>query len=96
MQPNPTPKVNCRYGAPLGRRGSLATVEPEGKVSLQRVRLDNGGYDAGGAYWGHGAPLYCAMDEGGAFTSYFRAHSREAAKDQLRNDYPDAQFSFYR
>ena len=28
------------------------------KVYLQRVRLNNGGYDSTGSYWGTGAPLY--------------------------------------
>lgn len=52
--------VNCQYGAPMGRRtfpnpGDLAPRT----VRLFRVRLDAGGYDDGGAYWGAG-PLYCA------------------------------------
>jgi hypothetical protein len=28
------------------------------------VPIDSGGYDPGGAYWGHGAPLYCVEGDG--------------------------------
>lgn len=78
-------EVNSTYGAPMGRReyrnpGDLAPRT----VRLFRVRLDSGGYDDGGAYWGHGDPLYCATltDEAqasGEFNDYrefTRARSR--------------------
>lgn len=32
-------------------------------LSVTRVRLDSGGYDKGGAYWGVGSPLYRCMSE---------------------------------
>lgn len=70
-------KVNCGYGAPMGRSES-----PLGQglrsVRVFRVRINSGGYDDGGAYWGIGQPLYCAVcDEGGR--QFVRANSRLAA-----------------
>jgi hypothetical protein len=52
---NPTPAVNCQYGAPMGRSSdhlSGLIVEPQEKVTLRRIRINSGGYDSGGAYWG--------------------------------------------
>ena len=54
-----------------------------GRVTLRRVPINAGGYDAGGAYWGLGAPLYWAAQENGA-SLYLRAGSREGAKGKLR------------
>lgn len=61
-------RVSCRYGAPMGRFsvGNLDTSPRS--VRLFRVRLDNGGYDDGGAYWGLrpiGQSLWCAIDRDG-------------------------------
>jgi hypothetical protein len=70
-----------QYGADMGRGGSRL---PEGtRVHLQRVPIDRGGYDPGGAYWGIGAPLFCASsDEDGDM--YFRAADRKAALARIR------------
>ena len=90
---NPTPPVSCRYGAPLGRMsGPFRRLDPDaGLLYLRRVRLDAGGYDPGGAYWGHGAPLFVAMDQAGE-TAFFRARSRGAAKAELAEAVPGARF----
>lgn len=73
--------VSAKYGAPLGRAASgIGTLR--GKVSVRRVRLDSGGYDRGGAYWGIGEPLFYAYDSGEG-SAYFRAPSREAALKRL-------------
>lgn len=72
-------KVSCKYGAPMGRPSDSSL---SGKVRLSRVRLDNGGYDSGGAYWGLGEPLWWAEDHDGN-ERFFRAPTREAAKAQL-------------
>tara|TARA_R110002072_G_scaffold63430_3_gene157834 strand:+ start:3534 stop:3767 length:234 start_codon:yes stop_codon:yes gene_type:complete len=43
----------------------------EGPGTIHAVLLEDGGYDSGGAYWGLGTPLWCAVTpEGRAF---FRA-----------------------
>lgn len=84
MRHNPAPDVSSRYGSPMGRASAatqdLDTTHP---LFLVRIRLNSGGYDAGGAYWGVGLPLYCANDHTGAAT-YFRARGRDAAKAHLR------------
>lgn len=72
------PKLNCKYGAPMGRRSTPLT----GKCRLQKVPLDSGGYDSGGAYWGFGQTLWVAQDENGN-QCFVRANSREQAKREL-------------
>lgn len=60
-------KAYSQYGADRGRPSFLpedraATV----KLRLVRLRLDSGGYDSGGAYWGlrqRGQRLYWAESE---------------------------------
>lgn len=99
------PNVGGPYGAPMGRR-SYHTGKPDSeqpfKFSLQHVRLDRGGYDSGGAYWGIGRPLYVAVAdslwveaeqrdaEGPEF--YFRADDRDSAKAEVIARYPNAKF----
>lgn len=63
----------------------------KGKVTLQRIRLNNGGYDDMGRYYGTGAPLYYYANEEfsehvGNFLcdGYFRASDRAAAKAHVR------------
>lgn len=75
--------VNCTYGAPMGRHsdGFIETDEPN-FIRLFRVNLDSGGYDDGGAYWGHGEPLYCAIDNDGS-RQFVRATHREKAAFML-------------
>jgi hypothetical protein len=83
MQTEPfNERVGSRYGAPMGRASRTPWDGDEGvKLRLAQVPLNSGGYDAGGAYWGHGTPLYCAWDAapGGRFLAYVRASSRAAA-----------------
>jgi hypothetical protein len=60
----------------MGRAESPPSDAPR-SVRVFRVRLDAGGYDDGGAYWGlsRGDALYCARcDEGGR--RFVRARSR--------------------
>jgi hypothetical protein len=92
-----------RYGADMGRREYRLT-DPNTRVRLHvaRVRLDSGGYDSGGAYWGMGAPLYRVWSDDAVETptgpesvDYFlRAWDREEAKEHARVKYPQA--TFYR
>lgn len=62
------------------------------KVTLRRVRLDSGGYDSQGAYYGIGEPLYWAATDDGELDRTFRADDREHAKAQIRVIYPAARF----
>jgi len=72
-------KVSSRLGAPHGRAEYPLSDAPR-SVRLFRVPLDSGGYDQGGAYWGHGAPIYCFAqppEQGQPCPRRFvRAHSR--------------------
>ena len=87
------PDVNCKYGAPMGRVGSLPTEEVTGVVRLFEVRLDAGGYDDGGAYWGLGGEMvYCVEQEHSGLLSFFRAWDRASAKLVVLSEYPDATF----
>lgn len=110
MKRDPTPEVNSRYGAPMGRRGCNGDPDQAWKFCLRRIRLDDGGYDPGGAYWGIGESLYWAgaepaepMFPGETVKSvsdleppelFFRASDRERAKAHVRDLYPNA--TFYR
>lgn len=72
--------VGGRYGAPMGR--SSEYLELGETVALHRVTLDPAGYDAGGAYWGIGAPLWRAVATDGA-REFIRAGNRDAARALL-------------
>jgi hypothetical protein len=47
-------KVDSSRGAPMGRSGETNPVPRSKRVFDCAVPLDSGGYDRGGAYWGHG------------------------------------------
>ena len=76
-------KAYSQYGASMGRGAYGQEEEIEGRVYATRIRLDSGGYDKGGAYWGSGAPLYHVYDQGGRFERFVRASSSKAAKEQV-------------
>jgi hypothetical protein len=60
---------------------------------LRRVRLDAGGYDEGGAYWGRGGPLYHACEyRTDGLDYFFRARDRQHAKEVVLARYPNARF----
>lgn len=98
----PTPKVDGRYGAPLGRTSDhlagLIVTAADSPFTLRRIRLDSGGYDSGGAYWGFGAPLYwwaveiVEGDTRDQCSGYLRAANRLAAKNAIRSAQPAARF----
>ena len=86
--------VSCTYGAPMGRYTGPDFLDVDaGRIYLRRVPLNSGGYDAGGAYWGLGAPLWEAQDQDGN-GRIFRAASRARAKELIAADFPGA--TFYR
>jgi hypothetical protein len=75
--------VSSKYGAPITE-----------KLHLARVRLNSGGYDVGGAYWGVvGEPLWCAWNTTDSI--YLRARDREAAKAHIVATYAGGP-QFYR
>lgn len=74
---NPFHNVNSRYGAPMGRRGTLK--EYDGRATLYARHCGgNGYYDRGGAYWGH-PRVFAVWTRGGAFCAYVEATSRQEA-----------------
>ena len=81
-------------GAMMGR----PTIVPENttkpvKLHLHRVRLVDGDYDQGGAYWGGGFgldPLFCAFGDG--VQVFLRARHRTEAKAKIRHILPNARF----
>lgn len=68
-------KVDCKYGAPMGRAAYGTPEHATEKIRVFHVAINGGGYDNGGAYWGLGKSLFCATDCDN-FTHYTRAHSR--------------------
>lgn len=79
--------VNSKFGAPMGRPnvGSQPVTVTRGrngrickcdqvKVYQKRVPLVyDGAYDAGGAYWGIGSPLYVRFTKDLSYIEFFRA-----------------------
>ena len=87
-------------GAALGRH-SVLDADPEAsiKLTLRRVRLDAGGYDALGTYWGHGDPIYWYASADGSIDATLRtpgrgvtSYERADAKAAIREIYPLARF----
>lgn len=78
------------YGAPMGRT-TYGDQRNFTKFRLFRVKLNKGGYDDGGAYWGIGKPLWCAMSEHAIegedyYRDFVRASTRELAASLLGID----------
>lgn len=104
----PVPKltdVNCRFGAPMGRQSRIAVDDPETfdkRIHLVQLRMVDGDYDEGGAYWGAGdrrigwmyrAYYWDPKCESEQQIDYFlRATGREDAKSKLREELPNVKF----
>lgn len=64
--------------------------------TLRRIRLNSGGYDSTGSYWGHGQPLYEYEQVNNPDNSgTLRASTREAAKRHIW-DKVDSGAQFFR
>ncbi len=72
---------------------------PAGRATLQEIRLDRGGYDRHGSYWGSGSRLYRIDSEENADLAaygriepdacrYFRASDRACAIAHVNAKYP--------
>lgn len=84
-------------GAALGRTTYGAGKVPEGRLTLRRIRLDSGGYDRNGTYFGNDLPLYwyAGIDtDGDDIDGMLRAYDRDDAKERVRKLFPTA--TFYR
>lgn len=87
-------KAYSQYGASMGRRNNTTERDTVTKLHLQRVPINQGGYDPGGAYWGTGAPLYVAYGYGSEELQeyFFRAADRDEAKAIVKSRFPNAKF----
>ncbi len=74
-------KVNCQYGAPMGRHNIDTCPKSEcngqafsytGKLFDTHVRLDTGGYDKGGCYWGIGRQLRVEYNKSLTWVRFYR------------------------
>lgn len=79
-------------GAALGRPTHTPDDAPTTtvRVYVRRVRLNQGGYDRNGTYFGTGAPLYWYADDSGDIDGVLRASCRESAVAEVRMLYPFA------
>ena len=64
----------------------------ESPVSIQEVRLDSGGYDRTGTYYGRGAPLWQVRTRVDDLYFRLRAPDRDAVKRRVLELYPYARF----
>ncbi|WP_426050364.1 hypothetical protein [Brevundimonas sp. SL161] len=78
------------YRVLIKSHGERVAASP--KVTLRKVRLDSGGYDPEGAYWGHGEALYWAATDDGSLDMTLRASNRDDARAQVRDVIPGARF----
>lgn len=84
---------DTKRGANLGR--PRRAKESDQRIYLRKIRLDSGGYDSGGAYWGHGGALYQAFTDDGALYRTYRDYSRnprESIKAEIATHFPGARF----
>ena len=82
-----------RRGAAMGRNPILnADPTKPIKLVLRKIRIDNGGYDCLGTYFGWGAPLYWYANSEGTLDACLRADNRKEAKAEILRFYPQARF----
>jgi len=64
------------------------------KFYLQRMKMIDGDYDTGGAYWGGypSAPMYVAESVDKKHRYYVRGLNREQAKEEVKLMYQNAKF----
>ena len=92
MTPAPQSSDERWYGAHSRAEGSAPTshthpfVDGLGGVKVYRTKLNRGGYDRSGKYWGTGEKLWVGQDETGRTVSA-RAPTRKAALVRAEADY---------
>ncbi len=84
---------NANRGAALGR-GSYHAEDKNLPIKfiLRQIRIDSGGYDSNGTYFGIGNPIYWCANEEYEVDFVLRAYNREQAKAEVREQYPNARF----
>lgn len=82
-----------KRGAAMGRSATHEAAPTfAGKLTLRCVRLNQGGYDANGTYFGTGEPLWWYASDDGEIDAMLRARDRAAAKWAIAVKYPNARF----
>ena len=86
----------------MGRLNTLTEPSQAVKLHLVRLKMYDGDYDEGGAYWGFspGNPMYCAFadvaPDGRPYATqvqvFVRGKSRKIAKENVRKSLPNARF----
>jgi len=87
------PKGWCgdmKRGAAMGRHTYEGDQNFNGRITLRRVRLNSGGYDVNGTYFGIGEPLYWYASDDNAIDGMLRASSRAVARAQVFCRYPSS------
>lgn len=85
-------EVNGSRGAPMGRRDTHADdCHAPIKLIVHHLPFVDGDYDAGGAYWGAGEPLWRALEPEGEVEFFFRAKDRWDALNYVKGEYPFAE-----
>lgn len=97
----PCHNASSQYGAQMGRRDQNQGA-PE-RLYLQRIRFEDGDYDAGGAYWGGypSDPLWCAFSPEDTLNDlpimvFVRAKTRNEAKEAVLDEMREDGFSFFK
>lgn len=80
-------------GAALGRP-NIHNKEYTGKLTLRRIRLNSGGYDSNGTYFGWGASADGSVDFiTRAPHARGSVNTRASVKAMIQLDYPHARFN---
>lgn len=61
-----------------------------GRLTLRYVRLDSGGYDINGTYWGHHKRLYWYASDDNRIDGTLHAEDRAEARSKVLAKYPRA------
>lgn len=83
---DPTPNVSNAYGAPMGRVSDNLQFDETTKPRARKVKLDSGGYDKGGAYWGlrfGKESLYCVEDGDGNLGFFDAINGKQAIEKAM-------------
>lgn len=89
-----------KRGAAMGRSTIAGDPDYSGKIVLRKVRLDSGGYDPNGTYFGwvdgHYVYWYASVDLDasgvGTIDGVLRAGNRHEARAEIAERYPNARF----
>lgn len=74
-------------GSAMGSGSTPANPDLAAVLRVRRIRINSGGYDDGGSYWGLGSPLWqCRGEDVDAYT---RAGDKPAAIEYFKTKFPN-------